>query len=588
MNQLEKFFCILGGAKLSILKECPTEKNNFIAVGIGVLNTSLLSMFTMGYAISAVINGSIDNWGLLIGFSVFWGLIIFGIDWGLISTMRKKENYDFKNGSSLVLTTLFRIAVAVVISFTVSRPLEVIVFKDFLPLARREAQLNFQKDLNFDENQKVSNAEGDVTASEQNLETWNQQGRTDLGDNDQTLIALEKDKTLYDSRYKDFNTQKKNDDIISNNSIRDAQNSSNSIQSQINSKLSVYKTNSNNISSNNITISNYRNSNLELQNDIKNIENNRDKNTLQREITSNNNKIRALENSNNIISQNNKSISSEIERLRAEQAPFSRTIKNEKRNKQNRENRLSQIDKQLSNTQDKVKTQNALLDKKAKAIADSLNIVKIKYETINDTISKKAEIVFDKNKKATSVFDKDNLINNLIAVGYLERWDKDEKADLGKKEISKKVKFIRWLLIILILIVDIAPIVIKLFIKRGMYDIITENNERKSQFEKESKSKVHEMEYPKLVALQEQANLSKFEIEEIILSYSQFLKYHTILQDRTSESNENIFSKMEKAKDDAERNIYGEAKTKINAIFRKTVDKVNDVFNSYIKLLKNE
>lgn len=47
MNVLEKIICYIGGADIDVLKTCPIDKQKFMVLGIGVLNTSILSMFTM-------------------------------------------------------------------------------------------------------------------------------------------------------------------------------------------------------------------------------------------------------------------------------------------------------------------------------------------------------------------------------------------------------------------------------------------------------------------------------------------------------------------------------------------------------------
>lgn len=91
MNVLEKIICYIGGADIDVLKTCPIDKQKFMVLGIGVLNTSILSMFTMGFAIYSVtdISGKAAFYPLV--FILFWGFIILSIDWGLLSTIHKKE-----------------------------------------------------------------------------------------------------------------------------------------------------------------------------------------------------------------------------------------------------------------------------------------------------------------------------------------------------------------------------------------------------------------------------------------------------------------------------------------------------------------
>ena len=44
MNVLEKIICYIGGADIDVLKTCPIDKQKFMVLGIGVLNTSILSV----------------------------------------------------------------------------------------------------------------------------------------------------------------------------------------------------------------------------------------------------------------------------------------------------------------------------------------------------------------------------------------------------------------------------------------------------------------------------------------------------------------------------------------------------------------
>lgn len=96
---------------------------------------------------------------------------------------------------------------------------------------------------------------------------------------------------------------------------------------------------------------------------------------------------------------------------------------------------------------------------KEQARADSLRVV-------NDSIS--------------SVFMGNTLINNISAIGVLESWRKASDSDPARVAISEKVTFVRWLLIILILFVDTAPVIIKLLTPYGSYEAV----QRRLEYEK--------------------------------------------------------------------------------------------------------
>lgn len=61
-----------------------------------------------------------------------------------------------------IITILFRLFVTLIISFTVSIPLEIIVFKDYLPIVKREMQVNYENKLDdqhlLDKAEKAENA----------------------------------------------------------------------------------------------------------------------------------------------------------------------------------------------------------------------------------------------------------------------------------------------------------------------------------------------------------------------------------------------------------------------------------------------
>ncbi|GHV22645.1 hypothetical protein FACS189428_5040 [Clostridia bacterium] len=244
MNKLEKVICFIGGADLKILQKCSSDKGKFIATGIGVLNTAILSMCTMGFAMYSVAK-ELNGW-LIVLFSVFWGFIIFGIDWGLISTIHKKKSYDLKSGATLVLTALFRLLVAIVISFTVSKPLEVLVFKDYLPTARNEMQEDYQQRLNSSYIDRENTASANLTNVEneiKNISTEKQQSYKE----DPIVKQLTDEKNTLQTQYNDL--RKLYEDLNTKSSERasSAQSSINTIQSNINhikssvTELSAYQ-----------------------------------------------------------------------------------------------------------------------------------------------------------------------------------------------------------------------------------------------------------------------------------------------------------------------------------------------------------
>lgn len=424
MNIFEKVICFIGGADLNILKNHPIDKIKFTAVGIGVLNTTLLSMCTMGFAIYSIakkseisiINGieKIQNVPftaveicLIILFSFFWGLIIFGIDWGLISTIHKKEKYSFRSVIALFFTTLFRLLVALVISFTVSKPLEVYVFKDYLPVAKREMQVDYQNKLNSVYRDKEEHAEQNLKEIELKIENL-PKIKQEAYSNDILLQTFIDEKEHLTNIFDNLNTRYNILNNQSSTNINSAKQSINGIQKQID--------------------------NIKSNGDL------------------------------------SESLRLKIENLMQSKYPYENIIVVESNNISTRKNELNKAYSDIDNKQKDINDRIAEIDETYASMSPQLDSMRTRYTENKEYLSKIAKSEYTKNDAISNVFSFDNLINNIIAIGYLEKWNNDPEAEIGEKEIAKKVSFVRWLMMVVIIIIDTAPIVIKLLIKRGGYD----------------------------------------------------------------------------------------------------------------------
>jgi hypothetical protein len=109
------------GAYQSILKECPSEQTKYAGLGGVLLATFVLAALSAGYAIYSVFNDPL--WAL--AFALVWGLVIFNFDRFLVSTMRK---YGVSRKKQVWMAAP-RIALALLIGFTIARPLELKIFE---------------------------------------------------------------------------------------------------------------------------------------------------------------------------------------------------------------------------------------------------------------------------------------------------------------------------------------------------------------------------------------------------------------------------------------------------------------------------
>jgi hypothetical protein len=109
------------GACQDLLKDCPTEQTKYAGLGGVLLATFALAALSAGYAIYSVFNEPV--WAFF--FAIVWGLIIFNFDRFLVSTMRK---YGVSLRKQLWMAAP-RIALALLIGFTIARPLELKIFE---------------------------------------------------------------------------------------------------------------------------------------------------------------------------------------------------------------------------------------------------------------------------------------------------------------------------------------------------------------------------------------------------------------------------------------------------------------------------
>lgn len=117
----QHFLWWCSGAYQGLLKDCPSEQTKYAGLGGVLLATFVLAALSAGYAIYSVFNE--PAWAVL--FAVIWGLIIFNFDRFLVSTMRK---YGVSQRKQLWMAAP-RLALALLIGFTIARPLEMKIFE---------------------------------------------------------------------------------------------------------------------------------------------------------------------------------------------------------------------------------------------------------------------------------------------------------------------------------------------------------------------------------------------------------------------------------------------------------------------------
>lgn len=117
---ISKFLIKCSGADKDILNECPeSEKTKFVGIGATIFLTSILAGISGGYAIFFTFN----NLFVSFVFGLLWTLLIFNLDRYIVSSIRKQGNLRKE-----LYVSIPRIAIAVLLAITISKPLELKLF----------------------------------------------------------------------------------------------------------------------------------------------------------------------------------------------------------------------------------------------------------------------------------------------------------------------------------------------------------------------------------------------------------------------------------------------------------------------------
>jgi len=136
MNWFYSFFCWCSGARMYVLKQCPTDYNTFFGIGIVIFLTGIMASLSGSYAFYTVFNNS----SYAIVFGMFWGILIFFLDWYLVSSLKKQSNMK----KELVLS-IPRFIFAFFLAVVISKPVEMKLFESEINAEIADYQLKRSK-----------------------------------------------------------------------------------------------------------------------------------------------------------------------------------------------------------------------------------------------------------------------------------------------------------------------------------------------------------------------------------------------------------------------------------------------------------
>jgi hypothetical protein len=528
MKWYEQFICAVGGADTVVLKKCPAEKKKFLVIGAGVFMTASVSVITMFFALYSIvrkneveITGGIESvrqvpykpgeLAAILLAALFWGLVIFLIDFGLVSTFHKEEQTSFKSIGALV----FRLAVAIVISFTVSLPLEVAVFRDYLPLIKREMQAGYQDKLGAGLRNSEAAIEDKVRDAGKDLVEWAEK-INDMRRDDAMVQALSAKLDELQRQYNELRVQYGEADRKSYEVINAAQRSINQIQT-----------------------------------DIRNIQHNGDE-----EDPADTRRVAELERS---------------------KAPYIQKINAENQAVTRRNNALNAAKTSILDKEREIMERYRAIEDEQNVITRQLAGEKQRLEAEQAVLRREAEHEYRQNQAVSSVYIFDNLINNLNALAYLET--RIDSPDFGERGIARKILQIRIILMILIMIIDISPVVLKLLAKRGPYEVMIENIKNRHIFRIKADEAAFEEHYPIYAAMVKEGRIRMDQIEAIAGFHKDFNAEVDALRQQTQDEIYAVMKSLDGEKCQGIRELLASYQEQLIERLQKTVTLMTGFFD---------
>ena len=159
-HKMQRFLWAVAGAELDLLEKCRTDHKKFAAIGATILMTAFIA-FCAGTSAAWYFTQSGDEssgslgWAMLFG--LIWALLIFCIDRSLVITLKKNPSLERQK---FLVPLLSRFALACIIAFMVSIPLELVIFEDFI--AEKKFGFDIQNQQTLSDRTREVNGENEL------------------------------------------------------------------------------------------------------------------------------------------------------------------------------------------------------------------------------------------------------------------------------------------------------------------------------------------------------------------------------------------------------------------------------------------
>ena len=437
MNSINKFLWWCAGANIDILERCPTDQAKYFGLGGTILFTALMASFAGGYAFFTAFKSVF----LSIAFAVFWGMMIFNLDRFIVSSTGKGDG-TVKITKDEWISALPRIILAVVIGFIIAMPLELKVFE-------REINVEIQKVIN-EERAAMKNGFVDIRNE---IERW--QKRKSEVNNDLTKIqdALNGGDVLVN-----LSEEKKNDIESKKQNLASQLNKIKPIYDAGRSRYYRYKTK------------------LEQYDPIY---------AYQTQE-----KLDEWEKKKNEGRRNRDKYKSQVENLQKEILNYNRLLNNVGNEI---ENRTETLKSDLVEAEEKIKVEKANIDTQIATLEELLTNKGKEADDISVQFDGFMAQLIALDRLS---YDVDTLYNN-----YIPNSNNSNEENLGntnqytsnstKAEISTITKtktpvwYAKWMISILLICIEIAPILFKMMTESGPYDDELDKIKYTSELEKQ-------------------------------------------------------------------------------------------------------
>ena len=175
-SKISKFLWFCAGADLQLLKHCPqSERIKEEGIGGVVLATGVLAFLSSSYAFFIVfrdpqINSMITSI-LAIAFGFIWSLIIFNLDRFIVSSTGHGDGTE-KITMEEFTGAIPRLIMALIIGFTLSKPLEIRIMKSELEAIYQQKKEKYieestpSEDKRYDNEHKISQEKFDTVSAD--------------------------------------------------------------------------------------------------------------------------------------------------------------------------------------------------------------------------------------------------------------------------------------------------------------------------------------------------------------------------------------------------------------------------------------